>query len=52
MDEGEFAEVFAFSVKDALPTGWTISALDIGEVVVEADHGQVFRLSVYLDDDA
>lgn len=50
MDEAEFAEVFAACVKDSLPTGWEILALDIGELEVTADHGRIFRLSISIEE--
>lgn len=50
LTEGGFAEVFANSVERSLPRGWEIEALDIGEIVVKADHKQVFRLSISIED--
>lgn len=51
MTEGEFAEVFAQKVAGALPLGWEISWLDIGEVTVKTDTGQLFHLSIFISDD-
>lgn len=50
MTEGEFAELFASMVQGSLPAGWEIVGLDIGEITVKADYGQVFCLTVSIAD--
>lgn len=50
MNEYEFAEVFSACVSGSLPTGWTITPLDIGEILVKADHGRSFRLCIIIED--